>query len=841
MSTAAATPTAIDPARAHGVAEPASSAFPFAAAGEAPATAAAAADELTVSERVLALDKEIRATPRSLCAERAVLLTRYFRDETPWSEPGDDSSTMVVKKAGAMGYLLRNKRVCIYPRELLVGNFTSHRVAGGIFPELHGLAMMEDLFRFPSRSLNPLAVTEEERRQLLREVLPFWISRVPAAKALPLRAQLRLGAEQLEPNFYLINEIGGISHFVPDYQGLVTRGTDGYRDEAAALQQHTEPGSPAFKFHEAIRIVCEALDHFAQRYKEEALASARICADPARKAELLEIAEVCASVPRRPARTFREALQSILFAHIALNIESLDNSVSPGRLDQVLGPFYERDLAAGILDRNGAFELLGCFALKLCELVPAFSRRGTRFHGGMFNGQVLVVGGTDRNGDDATNEVTYLFLELMDRLRTRQPNYSARLHRGSPAAYRLRAASALARGAVSPALYNDEVIVPLLESRGMTKEDARDYANVGCVEPVAAGKSFLSTDAALFNLPICLELALNRGRRLGKWRRIGAATAPVEQCRSMDEFLESFRAQVEAGVGRLLVDIAAIERANARWNPTPVTSMLVQGCIANARDASAGGAIYNGGGLQGVGVVEVGDSLAAIDYVVFKQRKATLAEIVAACRVGFRGHEALRARLRNAPKYGNDDPLPDGYVGRAMEIFHDCFAGKLNTRGGEYTAGFFSVTSHVAFGKKVSALPSGRMAGEPFSSGISATNGMDRLGPTALLRSAAALPLHRAHNGVNFNLQLAPWIVAGDDGARTLLDLIEGGFDAGCMQMQVNVYDTALLIEARDNPGRYPGLLVRVSGYSAYFDDLSPEMKEEMIQRTQHDGASCRS
>lgn len=792
---------------------------------------------LALSERVMAIDAEIRATPRALCAERAVLLTRYFRDEERWPSRRD-SSSMVVGKAGALAYLLRNKRICIHPRELLVGNFTSHRVGGGLFPELHGLAMMEDLFRFPNRPVNPLAVSDEERRQLLREVLPFWARHLPWARALPLRKQLRFAAEQIDPKFYLINELGGISHFVPDYWGLATRGTDGFRDEAQALQRKAEPGSSAFRFYEALRIVCDGLDVFAERYRQEALRLAREAESQQRRHELLEIAEVCTWVPKRPARTLREALQSILFAHIALNLESLDNSVSPGRMDQVLAPFYERDIATGKLDRGGAFELLGCYALKLCELVPAFSRRGTRFHGGMFNGQVLVVGGTDRNGKDATNEVTYLFLELMDLLRTRQPNYSARIHSGSPAAYRLRAATVLARGAASPALYNDDVIVPLLESRGMSKEDARDYANVGCVEPVSAGKSFLSTDAALFNLPLCLELALNGGRRFGRRKRIGVATPHVDCMHSMEDLLESFRAQVEAGVARLLSDIAAIERVNSTWHPTPLTSMLVEGCMASGRDASAGGAVYNGSGLQGVGVVEIGDSLAAIDQVVFRQRKATLAEVVEACRTGFEKNPTLRARLRKAPKYGNDHPLPDGYVGRAMQIFHACLAGKRNTRGGDYVAGFYSVTSHVAFGVKVGALPSGRLAGHPFSSGISPTNGMDRLGPTAALRSAAALPLHLAHNGVNFNLQLAPWVVAEPDGARTLQTLIDGAFAGGCMQMQVNVYDHALLIDARDHPGRYPGLLVRVSGYSAYFDDLAPEVKEEIIQRTMHD-ATC--
>ena len=298
-------------------------------------------------------------------------------------------------------------------------------------------------------------------------------------------------------------------------------------------------------------------------------------------------------------------------------------------------PYYQRDLAEGRLDRNDAFELLGCYAVKLCEIVPVFSGRATRFHGGLFNGQVVVVGGIDREGQDATNELTYLFLELMDRLRTRQPNYHARLHRGSPPAYRARIAAALAAGAVSPALYNDEVIVPVLRGRGISEADARDYATVGCVEPVAAAKSFLSTDAALFNVPLCLELALNCGRRFGQRRRIGAPTPPAE------------RLPLDGGADRAVPCTARIrpaapcwwtcrpiEQANADWHPTPLTSMLIDGCVAKARDVTEGGALYNGSGVQGVGVVEVGDSLAAVESVVFRSGRASMAQIVAACRDG---------------------------------------------------------------------------------------------------------------------------------------------------------------------------------------------------------------
>ncbi len=786
---------------------------------------------LALSDRVRALHGEVRSFPPRLCAERALLLTRHFRGQK-------GEKPMVLRKAEALAHLLRNKAVRIYPRELLVGCFTSHRVGGQLFPELHSLPMLEDLLRFESRPVNPFRVSAADRALLLAEVVPYWSTRFLAVRSIPPSRALAFASEQVSPVFYLINESAGVSHFVPDYAGLVARGTEGCRKEAARRLRSVDPGSPEAAFLQAVQVACDGLDAFAAGYRRRALALARGESDPARRRELEAIARVCSRVPRRAASSFHEALQSILFAQIALNIESLDNAVSPGRLDQILWPLYQRDLEAGKLDRARAFELLGCFAVKLCEIVPLFSQRMTKYHGGMFNGQVVVVGGTDRRGKDATNELTHLFLELMDQLRTRQPNYHARLHCGSPAAYRSHVAGVLAAGAASPALYNDEVIVPLLRSRSISEEDALDYANVGCVEPVAPGNSFLSTDAALFNLPVCLELALNGGRRFGRSRLVGPPTPPAGECKSTEELADLFRVQAEAAVERLLRDIRCIEEGNARFHPTPLTSMLVQGCLESMRDASAGGARYNGSGIQGVGAVEVGDSLAAVEAVVFRQEAATLAEVAEACRTNFKGADALRARLRLAPKFGNDDPAADKWVARAVETFAGALEGRKNFRGGDYAAGFYSVTSHAAFGEATGALPSGHLAGEPFSSGLSPSSGMDRLGPTAVLRSVGSLPLRLAKNGVNLNLQLAPWAVAGPEGAERLRHLVEGGFLSGCMQVQVNVLDPKVLVEARDHPGRYPGLLVRVSGYSAYFDDLSPEMKQEIIDRTLHEAGS---
>ncbi|MBI2898991.1 MAG: formate acetyltransferase [Planctomycetes bacterium] len=705
-----------------------------------------------MTPRLERLRDAILRTRPAVCAERALLVTEYFR--RPSREP------MIVRKAEALAHVLRRKRMRVYPDELLVGCFTSHRVGGSLYPELHGVAMMEDLFRFEKRKVNPLAISPADRRRLLAEVVPFWLPR-----ALPGRVKgLAFLADQWNPTEYLINETGGIAHFVPDYARLLALGTDGIRREASG-------DSP---FARAVRIVCDGLDDFAAGYG-------------------------CVRVPKQPARTLHDALQSILFAQIALNLESLDNGISPGRLDQILLPCYDGD-------RGRAFELLGCFALKLCEIVPVFSQRTTRFHGGLMSGQAVAIGGTDAEGRDATNELTYLFLDVMDAMRTRQPNYHARIHAGSPDRYRARIAEVLAAGSVSPAVYNDEVIVPMLRSR--------DYAMVGCVEPVVPGRSFLSTDAALVNLPLCLDRALGR----------------ASACRSVEEVIGLFGEELQEVIDRLVEDLHAVERANARLHPTPLTSALLGGCIERDLDATAGGATYNGSGLQGVGVVDVGDSLAAIETVVFREGRATMSEAIAACRADFRGREGLRSRLLRAPKYGNDDPLPDGFAARAMRMFAESLKGRVNTRGGPYVAGFYSMTSHQGFGEIVGALPSGRKRGEPFSSGLSPGHGADRRGPTAALRSVAGLPLSCAANGVNFNLQIDPW--AARDGR--LRALIEGALDAGAMQEQVNVLDPKVLLEARDQPGRYPGLLVRVSGYSAYFDDLSPAMKDEVIRRTFH-------
>ncbi|MCP5106548.1 MAG: formate acetyltransferase [bacterium] len=713
---------------------------------------------------------------------------------------------------------------------LLSPHFSCKRVGGSIYPELHGLVVMQDLFKFSSRKTNPLEISAPEIRALLK-IVPFWLFRFLGLRAhKSVRKKIAFLLDQLKGRYYLINESGGIAHLAPDYEKLVRLGTDGIITQVDSYREAFEPGSDQWNFLEAVKIIAGALARFGERYAHQALAMAETETDPVRREELLEIAATCRTVPRKGAATFRQALQSILLAQTAINLESLDNANSPGRMDFYLYPFYQRDIQKGILTRKTAKELVAAFCIKLSEIIPVFSKNITNFHGGMFNGQVVTVGGTDRQGNDSSNELSLIFLEVMDELRMRQPNFHARIHSGSPKSYTHKVYETLAGGSNSPALYNDEVIVKTMVENGYTVEDARDYTATGCVEPVSQGKSFASTDAALFNLPIMLELALNQGRRFDSPMRKGKKTMPVSEMTSISDVKNAFEIQLQYGIKRLIEDLRAVEIANANYHPTPFTSMLLDGCLEKGTCSTAGGAAYNFSGVQCVGPVDTGDALYAIEQAVFIDKKISLPHLVDLLKKNL-PDEGLRRYLQHLPKFGNDHEPVDNYTLYAAGKFAECIRTFTNTRGGKYTAGLYSVTAHQYYGTVTGALPNGRRKGESFASGIAPANGMDKKGPTAMLNSLNRIDFTRFANGINLNIKFDTAGIKGETGKRALENLLKTYFRRGGMQAQLNVMDPKTLIEARDNPDAYPNLLVRVSGYSAYFNDLTPKMKDELITR----------
>jgi formate C-acetyltransferase len=782
------------------------------------------------SERVERLKNALQNAHPSVCPERALLWTAYFKKRENRKKP------VVIKMAEALRHVLLEKTITVHPGELLVGNYTSKRVGGNIYPELHGIQVLMEIGGFPKRQVNPLSISRENIRKL-RKILPFWLFRnIPARTYLSPVKSVPFLLSQFFPVNYLINELGGIAHFSPDYPSLLALGTEGIAALAQKRQKDFTKGSSEWHFCQAVQFTSETIALFSERYSDLALDLSLSEKDPQRKSELLEISDICRRVPRKPAENFREALQAILLTHIAVNVESIDVTISLGRMDQYLLPYYLADMAAGRLDRFKATELIGCFAVKLCETIPVFSKLVGLFHGGLPSFQTLVVGGMDKDGNDVSNELSYLFLDTLNGLKLRQPNFQARIHRDAAPDYLSKVYETLAHGGNSLAVYNDDVIVPTMTSYGYSLEDARNYIPIGCVEPGSQGKSFASTDAVLFNVPILVELALNRGRRFGSPLRSGAKTPPLSEMASMNDVTNAFEAQLSHMLSRMVTDLRRVEEANTRLKPTPLSSLLLDGCIENAKCSTAGGARYNFSGIQCVGPADAGDALYAIEKLVFKDRTFRLEHLVRILKKNIADPVAL-ARMKKLSAFGNGDPDADHWTAFVIDRFTATLEGLgSNTRNGRYVTGLYSSTAHVYFGSKTGALPSGRRKGESFASGLAPSNGRDRNGTTALLNSMNSLDISKCLNGVNFNIKFQKESVSGTKGTDILKALLSPYFSRGGMQAQVNVLDRNTLIEAKRHPEKFPNLLVRVSGYSAYFGDLSESMQDEIIRRTENAG-----
>jgi pyruvate formate-lyase/glycerol dehydratase family glycyl radical enzyme len=786
---------------------------------------ASMSQEQLLTDRALSLKRDVQEFKPGICTERALIWTAYFKNRENRSKP------VSIQIAEALRDVLQQKTIRIYPHELIVGNFTSKRVGGQIEPELLGVPVMQDIFKFPRRKTNPLQISARETWQLIR-ILPFWVTRFLAVRAhrSPLKKITSL-VSQLRSLFYVMNEAGGVSHTIPDYGKLVRMGTNGIRAEILDHQQGVERDSDAWNFYEAMKISAEAFALFCQRYRELARNMAGQAPDGEEKRSLEEIARSFERAPRNGASTFREALQIVYLAHITIMIESLDNSVGLGRMDQYLYPWYQRDVAAGTLTREQARELVAAFSIKLCELVPVFPEKVINFHGGFYNAQVLTVGGVDKDGRDATNDLTWIFLDVMNELRMREPNYHARVHAGSPEAYFGRLVSMLCDGSNTPALYNDDLIIESMRGDGFSLEDARDYSGVGCVEPIAPGKSFAATNAAMVNVPLILELALNQGRRFGSPIRSGARTRPASRMKSMADVKEAFEAQLASVVGRLMRDLGALERANRDYHPTPFTSMLHEGCIVSGKCSTAGGALYNFSGIQAVSPVGVGDALYAIDKVVFQDGMISLPDLVGLLKRNIDDPVWL-AILKGLKKFGNDEDEVDGWTRYTVASFGHALEGYVSARGGRYRMGIYADTLHEFWGRIDGASAYGRKKGECFSSGLAPGNGFDRNGPTALINSLNSFDFKTIPNGINFNLKFPPQLLRGEKGRMLLSVLLKSYFERGGIQAQINVLDPEELRKARDNPSLYPHLMVRVSGYTVYFNDLCPAMKDEIIERS---------
>ena len=785
---------------------------------------AGAVAEASVGDRVDRLRERFLRGQREVCVERARYLTESYRQT--------EGQPAVLRQARALEHILGQISVRIEPDELLVGNVTGKALGAGIYPEGIGGRILGELPNLARRDCNTFAMAPDDERELVESILPYWRGKTVEDRARELWSpELTANFEKVAP--FIFTEIGGIGHMLVNHERVLERGLLAIIEEAGRKGQEARDKAQR-DFYEAAEIAGRAVISWANRYADEAQRLANGATD-SRRDELLAIAEACRRVPAQPPRTFREALQSVLFMHYATQIESWDSSISLGRMDQFLYPAYRAEMEAGQLSRDRALELLACFYIKLSHSIPLFDADVTLAFSGMTNFANTVIGGVDKEGNDASNALSYLMLEAMNRVRTPQPNFGVRLHKQAPREFRDAVVQAVADGIGNLQLFNDEVVIASLTNRGVPQQEARDYGIIGCVEQAVPGKSFTSSDAALFNLPLCLELALNNGRGRVFSDQLGLPTGDPRSFTRIEDVIEAFRAQVEYLVDQMVEGLKGLAQAHAERRPVPLASSLTDDCLTQGLDLTAGGARYNFTGVQGVGVAIVGDSLAAIDGLVFEQERTTMEELLAALDTDFEGREPLRQMLLNkAPKYGNDDDHADRFARQAAEICCRAVEKHRNSRGGWYSPGLYSVTTHVAFGLMVGATPDGRHAGESLSQGISPAHGRDRRGPTAGLRSAAKLDHTLVSNGLALIQMLSLGASAREHATDVLGGLLEAYFSLGGQELQWNLVDRATLIAAQQDPEAYRGLVVRVAGYSALFTDLNRVVQDELIARTEH-------
>ena len=783
-----------------------------------------------MNERVQSLRRRSLDAQPSISIERALLLTEFYRDNLGrWPQP--------VLRARAFHDLCAKKTVYIESDELIVGERGPEPKATPTYPEIT-CHSAEDLRILDSRKLTNYTVADEDIAIYEREIIPFWKGRT-------LRERI---FEELPSEWHDAFSAGVFTEFMeqraPGHtvadgkifrKGLLEFKEDIARSKAA-LDADSDPDAAAKSAQlDAMDIAADAAMLYASRHADLAEEMAAAADDPQRRSELERIAEVCRRVPAHPPRNFWEALQSYWFYHLAVITELNGwDAFNPGHLDQHLAPFYAADLADGSLNRERAKELLECLWVKFNNH-PAPPKVGvTAAESGTYTDFANInIGGVRPDGSDAVSEISYLLLEVIDEMHLLQPSNNIQLSEKNSDEFLAAALGVIRKGYGFPSIFNCDAVVAELVRQGKSLEDAREGGTSGCVEAGAFGKeAYILT--GYFNLPKLLELALNDGVDPRTGNQLGPRTGDPESFDAFDDLFEAWQAQVRHFVNIKHRGNLVIERLWAGSAPAPFLSLIIDDCIADGRDYNSGGARYNTSYIQGVGIGSLTDSLSAVKHHVFDRGDVSMKEFLAALGADFEGSEDLRQRLLNkTPRYGNDDDRADDIMKRCFETFFEAVDGLPNARGGEYHIDMLPTTCHIYFGSVIGALPDGRPAGQPLSEGISPVQGADRRGPTAVLNSAAKME-HLKTGGTLLNMKFTPQLLDGETGIKMLASLVRGYFAMDGHHMQLNVVTAETLREAQADPDNHRDLIVRVAGYSDYFCDISRELQDEIILRTEH-------
>ena len=802
--------------------------------------------ELEDWPRLKALWEKHFTTKPAICGERARLITDFFRVHGFETTAEGESWNPALRQGRVLEHLLKHKEARVEDDDLLLGTTTTNRVGVPVFPEFGGIAIWPELRSVSGRELNPYDIDDETRRVLNEEVFPFWIDR--NVREYNRRVQGNPECQRLEERWvlYFMWKVHAISHTIPDFPSLLRRGLLDIRDEAKKRAEECEderrPG-----FHQGVVHALDGVLDYARRMAEEA---ERVAAtlDPKRDAERIsELTAMAARVRHAPAhrpRTFAEAVSAIWIVWLCLHQENMNAGLSIGRLDPWLQPFLAADLkkAGGAKQREriieDAIELMGAFFLKCQDHLPLVPDIGNRLFGGSSSDQVITLGGVDEKGESAVCDMTYILLKVTEILGLRDPNVNARYHREkNPKAYLRRLVEVNAITCATPSMHNDASVIAALREQGFAPEHARDWSATGCVEPTSCGRHMGHTNCMMFNLVAPLEMALNDGVHPLLGERIGEATGDLRNGGApptFEAFLEAYKRHLKRMIDHSIDYNNQLGRAHQALHPTPLLSALIQGTAESGRDVTSGGAVYNSSGVALVALVDVVDSLMAVRKLVYEDKAVTWKEMMAALDDDFAGHEKLHARIRTrVPRFGSGAPEPEALARDLIDFCYDAFQSRENYRGGRYTTGFWSMSNHVAFGVLSGALPSGRRRGKAFTPGLTPTPEASKtiLDP---IRTLGALDPLKLPNNIAFNVKLFP--APGESMERfvdTAANLTAAYMDLGGMQMQFNIVTGKTLKDAMADPAAYRNLLVRISGYNAYFVELNRDCQIELIERAE--------
>ena len=806
---------------------------------------------------------------------RAKLITESYQ--------ATEGEPMITRRAEAFAHILRHIPIIIRDEELIVGSSTIAPRGCQTYPEFSYQWLEDELDTVETRSADPFYIAEETKQEL-REVHKYWKGKTTSELATSYMVPEAIKAIEhniFTPGNYFYN---GVGHVTVKYEEVLAIGYEGIMAKAQAELDRCQVGDGDYArrshFLNAVILSCQAVMEYAQRYATLAEKMAAECSDPVRRNELEVIALNCSRVPAKGAGSFYEACQSFWFVQQLIQLESSGHSISPGRFDQYMYPYYKKDLENGNITREFAQELMDCIWVKLNDLNKCRDAASAEGFAGYSLFQNLIAGGQNKDGEDVTNDLSIMCIQASMHVHLPQPSLSVRVWNGSPHEFLIKAAELTRTGIGLPAYYNDEVIIPALQNRGLSLEDAREYNIIGCVEPQKAGKTDGWHDAAFFNMCRPLELVFSNG--MDKGEQVGIATGDVTEMTTFEEFYDAYKKQMDYFISLLVNADNAIDVAHAERCPLPFLSCMVDDCIKRGISVQEGGAVYNFTGPQGFGIANMADSLYAVRQLVYRDKKVSMEEYKEALLWNYgkgidsetaadmtasilkemerQGRaidesavksvletvmtmklsedqkarfEEIHHMIDEVPKFGNDIPEVDYFARDVAYTYTRPLQNYKNPRGGQFQAGLYPVSANVPLGGQTGATPDGRYAHTPVADGVSPSAGKDVNGPTAAANSVARLDHFIVSNGTLFNQKFHPSALAGREGLEKFTALIRSYFDQKGMHMQFNVVDRDTLLDAQKNPEKYKHLVVRVAGYSALFTTLSRSLQDDIIRRTE--------